>query len=73
MGNDGYSDYWDWYDNGPGSESWKRKLREEEKCVGHDFLKWPEWKIRAATAAVGMNIEKKKEKEEFIKDEDILI
>lgn len=24
-----YSDYWDWYDNGPGSESYKRKIREE--------------------------------------------
>ena len=24
--NDKYSDYWDWYDNGPGSESYKREL-----------------------------------------------
>jgi len=21
-----YSDYWDWYDNGPGSEKWKVEL-----------------------------------------------
>ena len=24
-----YHDYWDWYDNGPGSENWKRKLEKD--------------------------------------------
>ena len=27
----GYNDYWDWYDNGPGSEAWKRKGRAEQR------------------------------------------
>jgi len=26
----GYRDYEDWYDNGPGSESWLRKRRAEQ-------------------------------------------
>jgi len=26
-----WADYWDWYDNGPGSEAWNRKMRESEE------------------------------------------
>jgi len=27
------NDYWDWYDNGPGSENWKRELRQDSKAL----------------------------------------
>ena len=38
---DGYNDYWDWYDNGPGSESFKRKIRESDKILidNSDFIR----------------------------------
>jgi hypothetical protein len=34
-------DYWDWYDNGPGSESFKRKIRENDKLLldNSDFIR----------------------------------
>lgn len=36
-----YTDYSDWYDNGPGSESFKRKIREEDKILidNSDFIR----------------------------------
>ena len=36
-----YNDYWDWYDNGPGSESFKRKIREGDKIItdNSDFIR----------------------------------
>ena len=74
-----FEDYWDWYDNGPGSEKWKRELREQMKPVkfpnvpGFSGFKektasWPEWKIKAAEAAVGFKIKRKKE-ENILEDE----
>lgn len=37
----GYSDYWDWYDHGPGSESFKRELRES---MGPPLKEFPDLK-----------------------------
>jgi hypothetical protein len=44
-----YSDYWDWYDNGPGSESFKRSLNRASERVA----RWPKWKQEAAAASLG--------------------
>ena len=37
-----YESYGDWYDNGPGSEAWKRKLRElDDRTISDnsDFIR----------------------------------
>ena len=36
-----YTDYSDWYDNGPGSEAFKRKIRESDKILidNSDFIR----------------------------------
>lgn len=56
-----YSDYVDWYDNGPGSESWKRK-HHQQMTASQKVAFWPEWKKRAAYAALGIKFEKKEKK-----------
>lgn len=40
-----YSSYGDWYDNGPGSERWKRELAED--------LKMPAWKTQFIKELIG--------------------
>ena len=64
MSND-YSDYWDWYDNGPGSERWKREMAKEMSRI----KKSP---IRIEGFPWYQPFDEKK-KEEFLKDEDVLI
>ena len=80
---DGYESYGHWYDEGPGSESFKRKIRESAKkspVPPIDFAgrasatkqveEWPEWKQKAAAASLGYH---KKPKKEYITDEDLEI
>lgn len=51
-----YSDYWDWYDKGPGSESWKRTINSK-------FIQQMEF-----PAVKGFPFHKEK-KEQFLEDE----
>ncbi len=58
-----YENYGDWYDNGPGSESFKRKLYEEFakiKPIPINVPGFPWYK-------------EEKEKKDFLSDEDIKI
>ena len=36
-----YTDYGDWYDTGPGSESFKRQINEDDKIIldNSDFIR----------------------------------
>ena len=75
-----YESYGHWYDEGPGSESFKRKLREKTAA-------WPSWKKKAAKTSVGKNYDKEskmlkelreafdhvKEPKEYITDKDLEI
>jgi len=56
-----YDSYGDWYDNGPGSESFERQLREMYKNYTKNVKGFPWYEG------------KENKNEEFIKDEDVLI
>jgi hypothetical protein len=73
-----YSDYWDWFDNGPGSEKWKRDLRESMKKhlvrpPFHPFTKEAAWKKQQKIDKRIKKAHKNSEQKEYITDEDLEI
>lgn len=63
---DDYTGYWDWYDNGPGSESFKRKLR---KSMGPPLKTFPNLK----GFPFHQPFEKPEKSKEYITDKDLEI
>lgn len=46
MGHKGYKNYDDWYDNGPGSEAFKRKMRTgRTQCLVPNFVQTEHIKV----------------------------
>ena len=59
-----YESYGDWYDNGPGSESFKRTLHDEKKID-----KMVEMVFKALLKKSDEKVKKKKTKNEILPDE----